>query len=117
MPLVQAPVQAKRPKANDGMPEVCWRHDRGRMKIKDPTRFKVRAKRCDQCPFSRNQRIVSSRRLAGIKRTLRRTNNPFMCHKTLADDLVCRGFFDTEANLVVALARMLEVIEYVKVGR
>lgn len=82
-------------------------------KLKDPSRFMVLQKRCDQCPFSKNQTIVSDARLAEIKQGLRRTNRPFVCHKAIDRDLVCRGFYDTEANLVVALAHMLGRVEFV----
>lgn len=82
-------------------------------KVKDPNRFLVAAKRCDQCPFSKNQTIVPPERLREIKQTLRRTNRPFFCHKVIDRDLVCRGFYDTEANLVVALAHMLGRVEFV----
>lgn len=83
-------------------------------KVKDPSRFMVARKRCDACPFSKNQTIVTPRRLHAIKNTLRRTNRPFVCHKAMARDLVCRGFYDTEANLVVTLAHMLEIVEFVE---
>ena len=78
----------------------------------DPRRFKVLKKRCDQCPFSKNQKTVPAERLADIKRTLERTQGPFICHKGLPYDLVCRGYYDTAGNLVIALARGLGIIEY-----
>ncbi len=86
-------------------------------KVKDPSRFMVLDKRCDQCPFNKNQTIVSDKRLAGIKKTLRRTGQPFHCHKALGQDLVCRGYYDTEANLIVALARMLDKIEFMPLDK
>ena len=86
-------------------------------KVKDPTRFKVLTKRCDQCPFSENQSIVPEKRIREIRKSLQRSGRPFVCHKTMdtkQGDLVCRGYFDTESNLIVALARMLGKIEFIE---
>ena len=82
-------------------------------KVKDPSRFMVLNKRCDQCPFSKNQTIVPEQRLAEIKKSLNQTGSPFHCHKTYDQDLVCRGYYDTEPNLIVALARRLDRVEFV----
>lgn len=66
-------------------------------------------KRCAECPFSKNQRIVPAERLAEIKRQLERSQGPFICHKGLPYDLVCRGYYDTAGNLVITLARRLGI--------
>lgn len=81
-------------------------------KVDNPNRFKVLKKRCITCPFSKNQTTVEADRLVEIKDSLRRTNRPFVCHDAMEYDLVCRGYFDTESNLIVVLARMLGIIEY-----
>ena len=81
-------------------------------KVDNPNRFKVLKKRCKTCPFSKNQTTVEAARLVEIKRSLRRTNRPFVCHDAMEYDLVCRGYFDTESNLIVVLARMLDITEF-----
>ena len=83
-------------------------------KRRDRGRFVVMKKRCDQCPFSENQAVISAERKAEIVAELRRTNRPFICHKTRLEpvELVCRGFYDLEANWVVVLAQMLEIVEF-----
>ena len=83
------------------------------MKIKNPDRFMVSAKRCDQCPFSKNQTIVSDERLQEIKKELQSKGHSFICHKALSRDLVCKGFYDTEPNLVVVLAQKLGIVEFI----
>lgn len=83
------------------------------MKIKNPNRFMVSTKRCDQCPFSKNQTTVSDERLQEIKKNLHSTGNSFICHKALSRDLVCKGFYDTEPNLVVILAQQLGIVEFI----
>ncbi len=88
-----------------------------RRKVKDPKRFKVLTKRCDQCPFSQNQTIIPTERLEEIKKDLRETNNPFVCHKTMntkQGDLVCRGYYDVVPGLVVNLVHMLGVVEFIE---
>ncbi len=81
-------------------------------KVDNPNRFKVLKKRCSTCPFSKNQTTVEADRLVEIKKSLRRTNRPFVCHDAMEYDLVCRGYFDTESNLIVVLARMLGITEF-----
>lgn len=81
-------------------------------KVDNPNRFKVLKKRCITCPFSKNQTTVEADRLVEIKDSLRRTNTPFVCHDAMEYDLVCRGYFDTESNLIVVLARMLGITEF-----
>ena len=73
-------------------------------------KFIVKTKRCVGCPFSKNQTTVSPERIEDIKRSLEKTNRPFVCHE--AEWLVCRGFYDTSANLVVYLARYLGITEF-----
>ena len=84
------------------------------MKIKDPSRFVVLRKRCEQCPFSKNQTTVNEVRKAEIIDQLHTTNQPFICHKAIVQDLdlVCRGFYDEEPNMVVRLAQMLKIVEF-----
>ena len=57
---------------------------------------------------------VNEVRRAEIIEQLHTTNRPFICHKAISQDLdlVCRGFYDEEPNLVVRLAQMLEIVEY-----
>jgi hypothetical protein len=82
--------------------------------IRDPDRFLVCKKRCDQCPFSKNQQIIPEERLEEIIEDLHKDpQNPFLCHKRLEENHVCRGFFDTQANLSVRFAKMLDKVEYV----
>ncbi len=50
--------------------------------------------------------------MADINTSLRRPNRPFVCHDAMEYDLVCRGYYDTESNLIVVLARMLDITEF-----
>lgn len=77
---------------------------------RDRNKFIVKTKRCVGCPFSKNQTTVSPERIADIKRSLEKSDQPFVCHE--AEWLVCRGFYDTSANLVVHLARYLGITEF-----
>lgn len=77
---------------------------------RDRNKFIVKTKRCVGCPFNKNQTTVSEGRIEDIKRSLEKTNRPFVCHQ--AEWLVCRGFYDTVPNLVVHLARMLDITEF-----
>ncbi len=81
-------------------------------KVDNVNRFKVLKKRCVTCPFSKNQTTIEADRLVEIKNSLRRTNRPFVCHDAMKYDLVCRGYYDTESNLIVMLARMLDITEF-----
>ncbi len=98
----------------DRNPNAIVKGLKGMKKHRDPNRFVVMKKRCDQCPFSKNQTTISAERKAQIVAELYHTNQPFICHKAIREnlDLVCSGFYDTEPNLVVRLAQMLGIVEF-----
>ncbi len=106
----RSPSGLRRPRTSDGRSGIGDDH---LVRIKNPNRFMVSAKRCDQCPFSKNQTTVSDERLQEIKKSLQSTGQSFICHKALDRDLVCRGFYDTEPNLVVRLAQDLGIVEFI----
>jgi hypothetical protein len=77
--------------------------------------LQVCEKQCDQCLFSPN-RIVSKARMAEILRGCRRNDTHFVCHKgslTGNDELVCRGFFDTQSSQLIRIAGRMNMIEFV----
>lgn len=81
------------------------------------TTMKVMEKRCDQCLFSSN-RIVSESRMKELLDQCNRTGGAFECHKATikGQRAICRAFYDENASLAVRLAKMLECVEFVKVG-
>jgi hypothetical protein len=75
--------------------------------------FKVMAKRCDQCLFSRN-RIVSASRKREVLAQCRRDDTHFICHKT--PGVCCRGFYDADpgASNLMRIAGRLGAVEFVE---
>ncbi len=80
----------------------------------DPSRFPVRQKRCDACLFSA-ARLVSEQRKSLILRECDAKHTAFQCHKAtlLGQYIVCRGFYDEHDSLVVGLAKLLNVVDFV----
>lgn len=82
----------------------------------DPKRkkFLVTAKRCDECLFSK-AKLVDDSRQQQILNNCRETGSYFLCHKgTLRGvAVVCRGFFDTEANQACQVADRLGLVEFI----
>lgn len=85
--------------------------------MEDPERpvFRVMERRCDQCLFGPNP-IVSPERKAQLLDGIQREEDFFVCHKTTITDAppaCCRGFFDQRSTLVVRLAIILDLVEFV----
>ena len=78
------------------------------------TGFKVARKRCDECLFSSNK-IVDDERRDAILAECRRDETYFICHKAtkLGRGVVCRGFYDTEANRSCQVATRLGLTRFV----
>lgn len=80
--------------------------------------FKVAAKRCDQCLFSRDA-IVSNARRKQVLGDCARRDTHFICHKfTLAGDAACcRAFYDRDpgATNLMRIAGRLGAVEFVPV--
>ena len=83
--------------------------------MKAGDRMEVMEKRCAECLFS-NAKIVSDTRRDDILAHCARTGVAFQCHKAtiVHRKVVCRGFFDAEASLVVRLAKALGRVAFVK---
>lgn len=73
--------------------------------------LQVMESKCDQCLFSKN-RIVSAVRVQDIIQTCREKDNYFICHKT--ENIVCRGFYNSESCNAIRIAGRLKSIEFVK---
>lgn len=74
--------------------------------------LKVCEKKCDQCLFSKD-RIVRPGRVADIISQCRAKDTHFICHKS--DDVVCRGFYDTQTSQLIRIAQRLRMVEFVPV--
>lgn len=76
--------------------------------------LKVCSKQCDQCLFSKN-RIVSGPRMASILNDCKNNDTHFICHKgTIAgENVVCKGFFDTQTSQMIRIAGRLNMIKEV----
>ena len=76
--------------------------------------FKVMAKQCDQCLFSKNK-IVSDARKRQVLAECRRTDAHFICHKA-EEDVCCRGFYNANpgASNLMRIASRLGAVEFVK---
>ena len=80
--------------------------------------FKVMAKQCDQCLFSKN-RIVSLARKREVLAECARNDAHFICHKASIagdQDVCCRGFYDKDpgASNLMRIAGRLGAVEFVK---
>lgn len=74
-------------------------------------KFKVMARACDQCLFSK-ERIVSGQRAAQIISETRRKNTHFICHKSpKGDDIACH---EHHALGIGQMSRIAERLNYVE---
>ena len=73
--------------------------------------FKVMSRRCDQCLMDPENRIVSSRRAAGLLRTCAQADIPFLCHKgsIAGQDIACRGHHDASPCRVARMGEWLGI--------
>lgn len=81
--------------------------------------LEVCEKKCDQCLFS-PQRIVSKSRFTELLKQCRKEDTHFICHKgsiTGNDNLVCRGFYDTQTSQLIRIACRLNMIKFVPVPK
>jgi hypothetical protein len=74
--------------------------------------FKVSAKPCDQCLFSKD-RIVSAARVREVLSECQKKDTHFICHKT--EDTCCRGFYDTRTSQLIRIAQRLNMVKFVAV--
>lgn len=78
--------------------------------------FKVMARRCDQCLYDPNNRIVPAKRAAQIMKECTRKDNNFRCHKgtILGEDVMCAGDIDSRGyGQMARIAGRLGMIERV----
>lgn len=79
--------------------------------------LQVCEQKCDQCLFT-SSRIVRPERVKEIVKSCHATGKAFICHKgslTGNDQLVCRGFYDTQKTQVIRIAERLGVVHFVPV--
>ena len=74
----------------------------------------VAERRCDRCLLGRNP-LVSPERVEELLEDCNRSGRAFECHRftMVGQRGTCRAFFDGNMSLVVRLARMLDVVEFV----
>lgn len=80
-------------------------------------KFRVCAKRCNECLFSQNK-IVNDARRTEVLAQCKKEDSFFICHKH--SNVCCRGFFDTQDPTIIQVAKRfelmgLDVIEFVEV--
>lgn len=76
--------------------------------------FRVAQKRCNECLYTRNKIVEDSRREA-IVQSCKETGKYFICHKATLTGwgVVCRGFFEEEANPSCQVAQRLGLVAFV----
>lgn len=80
--------------------------------------FKVMARQCDECLFSRDKIVDDKRRKQVLEKCLREDRH-FICHKaTLAgsQDVCCRAFYEQLGSRInlIRIAQRLHAVEYVE---
>lgn len=76
-------------------------------------KLRVCEKRCNECLFS-NNKIVSDERKLNLLEQCARTGRYFLCHKHRGVAVVCRGFFDEQANPMCQVAERLGAVDLVE---
>lgn len=82
-------------------------------------RLQVRAHRCKNCLYGPDP-IPTPARAAQIRAKCARDGSPFECHLgTISGEKTrCRGWFDAnQGSLVVRLARMLDLVDWIEEER
>lgn len=77
--------------------------------------MKVMEKQCNECLFSKN-RIVTTTRMRSILAECARKDSHFICHKATqeGEDVCCRGFYDTQPpSQLMRIAGRLNMIRFV----
>lgn len=76
--------------------------------------LKICENQCNECLFSKN-RVVSKSRMIEIINACRKKDTHFMCHKgTISgEEIVCRGFYDSQTSQMIRIAGRLNMIEFV----
>jgi len=81
----------------------------------DPSVMPVMAKRCRECLFS-SAKIVGDDRREEVLQQCKESGRAFQCHKAsiAGEYVVCRGFYDADASLVVVLAKLFGAVKFVE---
>jgi hypothetical protein len=88
----------------------------GRKKAMSKTTLDVMSEKCNECLFSEN-RIVRPGRMAEIIKDCRKKEKYFVCHKASLkdrDDVMCRGFFDTQDTTLIQIATRLNLVNFIE---
>lgn len=82
--------------------------------FEDGVGFRVAAKRCDQCLYSKNKIVTDDRRVELLE-SCNKDDKYFICHKAhgTGAGVVCRGFYDEQKNTACQIAGRLGLTVFV----